>query len=157
MSSGKDLCVEGGHGCQHQCVSALGTFHCACNPGYQLAEDNKSCLGESCPCLCSLTAPESSVAPYCPSIRPVSLERPLEVKVQHLYGSKKGKLLPAVTQFLGEILTPQLSVLSTSFSPLFQACVLPGSNTPPKLVCECSRAHLLTVSVMQTLTFGVFS
>ncbi|XP_064331709.1 matrilin-4 isoform X2 [Camelus dromedarius] len=39
----KDLCAEGGHGCQHQCVSAPGTFHCACNPGYQLAADNKSC------------------------------------------------------------------------------------------------------------------
>ncbi|XP_041588167.1 matrilin-4 isoform X3 [Vulpes lagopus] len=41
---GKDLCAEGGHGCQHQCVSTPGTFRCACNPGYQLAEDNKSCL-----------------------------------------------------------------------------------------------------------------
>ncbi|XP_058989037.1 matrilin-4 isoform X2 [Mustela lutreola] len=41
---GKDLCAEGGHGCQHQCVSTPGTFHCACNPGYQLAADNKSCL-----------------------------------------------------------------------------------------------------------------
>lgn len=41
---GKDLCAEGGHGCQHQCVSAPGTLHCACNPGYQLAADNKSCL-----------------------------------------------------------------------------------------------------------------
>ncbi|KAI4538538.1 hypothetical protein MG293_011941 [Ovis ammon polii] len=40
----KDLCAQGGHGCQHQCVSALGTFHCACNPGYQLAADNKSCM-----------------------------------------------------------------------------------------------------------------
>ncbi|XP_019492589.1 PREDICTED: matrilin-4 [Hipposideros armiger] len=41
---GKDLCAEGGHGCQHQCVSSPGTFHCACNTGYQLAADNKSCL-----------------------------------------------------------------------------------------------------------------
>ncbi|XP_071067836.1 matrilin-4 [Dasypus novemcinctus] len=41
---GKDLCAEGRHSCQHQCVSAPGTFHCACNPGYQLAADNKSCL-----------------------------------------------------------------------------------------------------------------
>ncbi|XP_055293684.1 matrilin-4 isoform X3 [Moschus berezovskii] len=40
----KDLCAQAGHGCQHQCVSALGTFHCACNPGYQLATDNKSCM-----------------------------------------------------------------------------------------------------------------
>ncbi|XP_047600610.1 matrilin-4 isoform X3 [Lutra lutra] len=42
---GKDLCAEGEHGCQHQCVSTPGTFHCACNPGYLLAADNKSCLG----------------------------------------------------------------------------------------------------------------
>uniref|UniRef100_G3TRW2 Matrilin-4 n=1 Tax=Loxodonta africana TaxID=9785 RepID=G3TRW2_LOXAF len=41
---GKDLCAEGGHGCQHQCVSALDMYHCTCNPGYQLAADNKSCL-----------------------------------------------------------------------------------------------------------------
>ncbi|KAB0395524.1 hypothetical protein E2I00_010897 [Balaenoptera physalus] len=42
--SRKDLCAEGGHGCQHQCVSSPGTFHCACNPGYRLAADDKSCL-----------------------------------------------------------------------------------------------------------------
>ncbi|KAF5917497.1 matrilin-4 isoform X1 [Diceros bicornis minor] len=41
---GRDLCAEGGHGCQHQCISTRSTFHCACNPGYQLAADNKSCL-----------------------------------------------------------------------------------------------------------------
>ncbi|XP_073092654.1 matrilin-4 isoform X4 [Manis javanica] len=41
---GKDLCAEGRHDCQHQCVRAPGTFHCACSPGYQLAEDNKSCV-----------------------------------------------------------------------------------------------------------------
>ncbi|KAM7125743.1 matrilin-4 isoform 2-T2 [Molossus nigricans] len=41
---GKNLCAEGGHGCQHQCVSSPGMFHCTCNPGYQLAADNKSCL-----------------------------------------------------------------------------------------------------------------
>ncbi|OWK03189.1 MATN4 [Cervus elaphus hippelaphus] len=40
----QDRVAEGGHGCQHQCVSAPGTFHCACNPGYQLAADNKSCV-----------------------------------------------------------------------------------------------------------------
>ncbi|XP_059562930.1 matrilin-4 isoform X4 [Myotis daubentonii] len=41
---GKNLCAEGGHGCQHQCVSSPGTFHCTCNPGYQLAADHKGCL-----------------------------------------------------------------------------------------------------------------
>ncbi|XP_053430652.1 matrilin-4 isoform X3 [Nycticebus coucang] len=41
---GKDQCAEGEHNCQHQCVNARGTFHCACNSGYKLAPDNKSCL-----------------------------------------------------------------------------------------------------------------
>ncbi|XP_037377454.1 matrilin-4 isoform X1 [Talpa occidentalis] len=41
---GKDLCAEGRHGCQHQCVNTPGMYRCACNPGYQLAADNKSCL-----------------------------------------------------------------------------------------------------------------
>ncbi|XP_012583522.1 PREDICTED: matrilin-4 [Condylura cristata] len=41
---GRDLCAEGRHSCQHQCISTPGMYHCACNPGYQLAADNKSCL-----------------------------------------------------------------------------------------------------------------
>ncbi|XP_069907880.1 matrilin-4 isoform X2 [Oryctolagus cuniculus] len=41
---GKAPCAEGRHGCQHQCVNTQGAVRCACNPGYKLAADNKSCL-----------------------------------------------------------------------------------------------------------------
>nr|XP_015854597.2 matrilin-4 isoform X2 [Peromyscus maniculatus bairdii] len=41
---GKDLCAEWGHGCQHQCVNAPGTFYCTCSSGYRLAPDNKNCV-----------------------------------------------------------------------------------------------------------------
>ncbi|XP_040837355.1 matrilin-4 isoform X1 [Ochotona curzoniae] len=41
---GTDPCAEGRHSCQHQCVNARGTFHCTCNPGYELAADNRSCV-----------------------------------------------------------------------------------------------------------------
>lgn len=41
---GKNLCAGGTHGCQHQCLSTPGTYRCACNPGFQLATDSKSCL-----------------------------------------------------------------------------------------------------------------
>ncbi|XP_020839751.1 matrilin-4 [Phascolarctos cinereus] len=40
---GEDLCTDGTHGCQQLCVSTPGSFHCACNPGYRLALNNKSC------------------------------------------------------------------------------------------------------------------
>ncbi|XP_068927947.1 matrilin-4 [Petaurus breviceps papuanus] len=40
---GVDLCADGTHGCQHLCISTPGSFHCACNPGYHLAPNNKSC------------------------------------------------------------------------------------------------------------------
>ncbi|XP_039768812.1 matrilin-4 [Ornithorhynchus anatinus] len=38
-----DLCAGQAHGCQHLCVSGPGSFHCACDPGYRLDADNKSC------------------------------------------------------------------------------------------------------------------
>ncbi|VEL33461.1 unnamed protein product, partial [Protopolystoma xenopodis] len=32
----RDECVEHNGGCQHKCVNAIGSYHCECNPGYEL-------------------------------------------------------------------------------------------------------------------------
>lgn len=33
--------------CQHRCVNVPGSFSCQCEPGFQLAGNNRSCIGES--------------------------------------------------------------------------------------------------------------
>lgn len=43
-----DLCNSVGHGCEHQCVSTPGSYHCVCPEGRSLQEDGRSCGGE-CP------------------------------------------------------------------------------------------------------------
>ncbi|PIN97776.1 hypothetical protein AB205_0180870 [Aquarana catesbeiana] len=35
-------------GCEQRCVNTLGSYKCACEPGYELAPDKKSCEGEVC-------------------------------------------------------------------------------------------------------------
>lgn len=40
-----DECELQNHGCDHACINTLGGFQCACNIGYELREDNKSCEG----------------------------------------------------------------------------------------------------------------
>lgn len=35
--------------CQHRCVNVPGSFSCQCEPGFQLAGNNRSCIGEWCP------------------------------------------------------------------------------------------------------------
>ena len=35
-------------GCTHTCVEEVGSYHCECQTGYQLAEDKKTCKGERC-------------------------------------------------------------------------------------------------------------
>ncbi|KAL8184088.1 UNVERIFIED_CONTAM: EGF-containing fibulin-like extracellular matrix protein 2 [Gekko kuhli] len=33
--------------CQHRCVNSPGSFSCQCEPGFQLASNNRSCVGVS--------------------------------------------------------------------------------------------------------------
>uniref|UniRef100_A0A8C1UIL1 Uncharacterized protein n=1 Tax=Cyprinus carpio TaxID=7962 RepID=A0A8C1UIL1_CYPCA len=35
-----------GH-CEQRCVNTLGSYHCACDPGYELAPDRRSCAGDT--------------------------------------------------------------------------------------------------------------
>lgn len=32
-------------GCEQRCVNTLGSYRCACDPGYELAADKKACEG----------------------------------------------------------------------------------------------------------------
>src|SRR4029434_10274252 len=38
-------------GCEQRCVNTLGSFKCACDPGYELAPDKKSCEGKRDMCV----------------------------------------------------------------------------------------------------------
>lgn len=42
-----DLCNTVEHGCEHQCVSAPGSYYCICPEGQLLQEDGKSCGSKS--------------------------------------------------------------------------------------------------------------
>lgn len=33
-------------GCEQRCVNTLGSYKCACDPGYELAPDRRRCEGE---------------------------------------------------------------------------------------------------------------
>ena len=39
-------CEEGTHDCEQICLDNGATFTCACNSGYDLARDGRSCEGE---------------------------------------------------------------------------------------------------------------
>lgn len=42
----EDECTKPDNGgCEQRCVNTLGSFKCACDPGYELAPDKKSCEG----------------------------------------------------------------------------------------------------------------
>ena len=34
--------------CQHRCVNIVGSYHCTCETGYQLAADERTCEGKYC-------------------------------------------------------------------------------------------------------------
>ncbi|DAA23067.1 matrilin-4 precursor [Bos taurus] len=38
-----DLCTEGDHGCEHQCVSMPGSYFCRCQAGFVLQQEQRSC------------------------------------------------------------------------------------------------------------------
>ena len=38
-----DECSLGRHSCEHRCVNTVGSYRCACNIGYELGDDAKSC------------------------------------------------------------------------------------------------------------------
>jgi hypothetical protein len=41
-----DECSWPDHGgCEQRCVNTLGSYTCACDPGYELAADKKTCEG----------------------------------------------------------------------------------------------------------------
>lgn len=49
----EDECAKPDNGgCEQRCVNTLGSFKCACDPGYELAPDKKSCEGKSV-CVCA--------------------------------------------------------------------------------------------------------
>lgn len=56
--------------CQHGCVNMPGSFACQCEPGFQLASNNRSCTGRTRPRL-------SGPAPVCQDPPPSVRTRPL--------------------------------------------------------------------------------
>ena len=52
------LCADvnecaGMHGCDHHCNNTNGSYHCTCDVGYHLGNDNHSCYGitvHACTC-----------------------------------------------------------------------------------------------------------
>ena len=46
MFSDIDECLDANR-CQHGCVNIIGSYHCTCEPGYQLSVDQRTCEGQS--------------------------------------------------------------------------------------------------------------
>lgn len=60
----EDECAKPDNGgCEQRCVNTLGSFKCACDPGYELAPDKKSCEGNCIPCAPLFFVPQSDMSP----------------------------------------------------------------------------------------------
>ena len=46
LSSDIDECAENTDNCDQHCINTVGSFTCACNAGYRLALDFRSCDGK---------------------------------------------------------------------------------------------------------------
>ena len=42
----QDECALGTHDCAQVCINTPGSYTCSCNPGYELADNNRSCNGQ---------------------------------------------------------------------------------------------------------------
>ena len=45
VKTDQNECDQGNGGCSDICSNTEGSFECSCNVGYQLAEDNLTCIG----------------------------------------------------------------------------------------------------------------
>lgn len=34
------------HGCSQKCINDIGSYHCGCYEGYEIAIDNQNCKGK---------------------------------------------------------------------------------------------------------------
>ena len=41
-----DECTDGTDNCTHGCVNTEGSYYCTCPGGYELKDDNKTCVGK---------------------------------------------------------------------------------------------------------------
>ncbi|XP_030051182.1 epidermal growth factor-like protein 8 isoform X2 [Microcaecilia unicolor] len=55
-----DECRTPIHSCFQQCVNTLGSYHCACHPGFSLGADEKSCQEQPTPSPALPTSGQSS-------------------------------------------------------------------------------------------------
>ncbi|XP_060534565.1 protein tolkin-like [Cylas formicarius] len=73
-----DECVRTNHGCEQMCVNTLGSYHCACNPGFELHSDSKSCV-DACGGLFNATT-GTITSPSFPELYPSNKQCTWEVR-----------------------------------------------------------------------------